>query len=148
MRFSTSIGLAVLFAAPAIVQAQVQPGMWEASVIVQSIDMPGAPPQVAAMMKGKTTKQTYCITPEQAKQGPQEMLKQNPACRFTQYSMTGGKISTAMTCSQNGGTMTARASGSYTPTSFSVTSSATMTGAMSMKMTSSSTGKRIGPCSK
>jgi hypothetical protein len=138
----------LLLSLPVAAQAQVQPGMWEASVTVNSIDMPGAPPQVAAMMKGKTTKQTYCITPEQAKQGPQEMLKQQPSCRFSKYVMARGTISTEMTCKQNGGTMTARASGNYTPTSFNVTSSATMTGGMSMKMTSSSSGRRIGPCSK
>jgi len=130
----------------AVAQAQVQPGQWEASVTVQSIDMPGAPPQVAAMMKGKTTRQTYCITPEQAAKGPQEMLKQNPSCRFTRYSMTGGVISTAMTCTQNGGTMTAQANGRYTATSFNVSSTAVVSGSMKMRMTSSSTGRRIGPC--
>jgi hypothetical protein len=127
-------------------QAQVQPGQWEATVTVQSIDMPGAPPQVAAMMKGKTTRQSYCITPEQAAKGPQEMLKQNPSCHFTKYSMMGGVMSTAMTCAQNGGTMTAQANGKYTPTSFNVTSTAVMTGKMSMRMTSAGTGRRLGPC--
>lgn len=146
MRFSNCLCVALLLPLPHLAHAQVQPGMWESSVTVQSIDMPGAPPQMAAMMKGKTTKQSYCITPEQAKQGPQEMLKQNPSCRFTKYSMLGGRISTEMSCQQNGGTMTARANGSYSPTSFNITSSATMTGRMSMKMTSTSTGRRIGAC--
>jgi len=75
------------------------------------------------------------------------MLKQNPSCRFTKYEMARGRISTEMSCRQDGGTMTARASGSYSPTSFSITSSAVMTGRMSMRMTSASTGRRIGSCS-
>lgn len=133
-------------ALPAVAQAQVQPGQWEATVTVQSIDMPGAPPQIAAMMKGKATRQSYCITPEQAAKGPQEMLKQNPSCHFTKYTMTAGVISTAMTCSQNGGTMTAQANGRYTPTSFNVSSTAVMSGKMSMRMTSTSSGRRVGPC--
>ena len=89
---------------------------------------------------------SYCITPEQASKGPQEMFKQNASCHFTQFSMTGGTIATEMTCAQAGGTMTARANGSYTPTSFNVTSTATMTGRMSMRMTTVSSGRRIGPC--
>ncbi|KKC27823.1 DUF3617 domain-containing protein [Sphingomonas sp. SRS2] len=142
---------ACLLIAPTAVQAQVQPGQWEASTAINSIDMPGAPPQVAQMMKSQMasngkTRMTYCITPEQAAQGPQEMLKQNPSCRFTKYSMKGGVISTEMSCSQNGGTMTARANGSYTPTSFNMTSNAVMSGRMSMRLSSTSVGRRIGPC--
>lgn len=146
MRRSNSFAFACVMTLSAAAQAQVQPGQWEASVTVQSIDMPGAPPQVAAMMRGKTTKQNYCITPEQAAKGPQEMIKQNPSCRFTKYTMTGGTISTAMICSQNGGTMTAQSNGSYTPTSFNITSTAVMSGQMSMRMTSVGSGRRLGPC--
>lgn len=140
-----------LLTAPAAAQAQVTPGQWEMTSTVTSMEMPGAPPQVAQMMKsrmagGKQNRVSYCITPEQAKQGPQEMLKQNPSCRFTKYSMKAGSLSTEMTCQQNGGTMTARSSGSYTATSFNVTSSAVMSGQMSMKMTTTGTGRRIGPC--
>lgn len=140
-----------LLMASAAANAQVQPGQWEASTTVNSIDIPGAPPQVAQMMKGQMasggrTKMTYCITPQQAAQGPQEMLKQNPSCRFSKYEMKGGRIATEMSCSQNGGTMTARASGSYTPTSFNVTSNTVMSGQMSMRMSSTSTGRRVGPC--
>ncbi|MET0375689.1 MAG: DUF3617 domain-containing protein [Rhizorhabdus sp.] len=141
----------LLWTLPAAVQAQVQAGQWEASTTINSIDMPGAPPQVAQMMKsqmagGGKTRMTYCITPEQAAQGPQEMLRQNPACRFSKYSMRGGLISTEMSCRQSGGTMTARANGSYTPTSFNVTSNAVMSGRMSMRLSSTSVGRRIGPC--
>lgn len=146
MRRLNCIAFAFALTLAAAAHAQVQPGQWESTVTVQSVDMPGAPPQVAAMMNGKTTRQTYCITPEQAAKGPQEMLKQSPSCRFTKYSMTGGVLSTAMTCSQNGGTMTVEANGKYSPTSFSVTSTAVMSGKMSMRMTSASNGRRLGPC--
>lgn len=146
MRYSNRCIFVVAMVTAAAAQAQVRPGLWEASVTVQSIDIPGAPPQVARMMGGRTTRQSYCLTPEQAAKGPQEMLKQNPSCRFTKYSMSGGSISTEMSCTQDGGTMIARSTGSYTPTSFSVTSSAAMSGKTSMRMTSSSTGRRLGDC--
>ena len=145
-----AFALAIPFAAQAQKADQVQPGQWEAVVTVNSIDMPGAPPQVAQMMgqrmRGAPTRTSYCITAEQAAKGPQEMIKQNPSCRFTQFSMRGGMINTQMSCSQNGGTMTARATGSYTPTSFNVTSSAVVNGPMSMRMTTTTSGKRVGPC--
>lgn len=144
MRYACCFGVLIGMAGAA--SAQVQPGMWESTTTIHSIDMPGAPPQVAQMMRGKATKQRYCVTPEQAAKGPQELLKQNPSCRFTKYSMQGGTVSTEMTCNQNGGTMTARGSGTYTPTSFNVSSSAVMTGQMGMRMTSTSTGRRTGPC--
>ena len=130
--------------------AQVQPGQWETVVTVKSVEMPGAPPQVAQMMRqrmgGAPTRSRYCITPEQAAKGPQEMLKQNSSCNFSKYAVTGGVIATEMTCTQGGGTMTARANGSYTANSFSVTSNAVMSGQMSMRIATTSTGKRLGPC--
>lgn len=138
--------LACLMIAPAAAQAQVEPGQWETTVTVDSVDMPGAPPQMARMMGGKTTRSSYCLTPEQASKGPQELLKQNQSCRFTHYSMTGGRISTEMSCSQNGGTLIARSEGSYTPTSMKVSSVAQMSGKMEMRMSSSMTGRRIGAC--
>lgn len=151
VRWFNVMPVCLLAASASVANARVQPGQWEASYTVNSIDMPGAPPQVAQMMKsqmagGKKNRMTYCITPQQAAQGPQEMLKQNPSCRFTKYSMKGGTISTEMSCSHNGGTMTARANGSYTPTSFNVTSSAVMSGGMNMRMTTTNIGRRIGPC--
>jgi hypothetical protein len=146
MRRSSGLAFIAAITLSTAAQAQIEPGQWEATVTVQSMSMPGAPPQVAAMMKGKATRQSYCITKEQAAKGPQEMLKQNPSCHFTRYSMNGGVISTAMTCSQNGGTMTVQANGQYTATSFNVSSTAVMSGKMSMRMTSTSSGRRVGPC--
>lgn len=110
-RQTISIFACLLMAsAGALAQAQVQPGLWEASTTVNSIDIPGAPPQAAQMMKGQMAsggrnKMTYCITPQQAAQGPQEMLKQNPSCRFSKYVMKAGRIATEMSCTQNGGTI-------------------------------------------
>lgn len=148
-RHASLIFASVLIAGSAA-HAQVQPGQWETVVTVKSVDMPGAPPQVAQMMRqrmgGAPTRSRYCITPEQAAKGPQEMLKQNSSCKFSKYAVTGGVIATEMTCTQGGGTMTARANGSYTPNSFSVTSSAVMSGQMSMRIATTSTGKRLGPC--
>jgi hypothetical protein len=142
--------LASLLIVPAAVQAQVTPGQWQTTVKVTSMEMPGAPPQVAEMMKksaaGGAHTVSHCVTPQQAAQGPREMIKQNKSCKFNKFSMSGGKFSTEMTCLQEGGTMTVRSAGSYGPNSFKATSAMTMSGRMRMASTSEVTGRRLGPC--
>ncbi len=131
---------------PVAASAQVMPGKWEIVTTVQSVDMPGAPPFVATMMKGKPVKVSQCVTPEQAANGPQEMLKINKQCRFTRYSMAGGKLDSVVVCQQGGGTMTATSSGSFTATGFSTNGRTVMTGPHAMTLTATSVGRRIGEC--
>lgn len=140
--------LLLLLALPAAGHAQVQPGQWDIAVTVNSIDMPGAPPGIAKMMAGKTTRVSQCITPEQAAKGPQEMLRQNRGCRFTRYGMAGGRLNSEMVCDMQGGKMTATTSGSFTPVGFSATGRSVMTGVHAMTMTSTSVGRRVGACRK
>ena len=142
-----------LFAAsvPAVALAQgvgVTPGQWETTVTINSVNMPGQPAMIANMMTGKTTKVKHCITPEEAARGPQDMLKSNKACNFTRFSMVGGKMNSEMTCKMGANTMTAVTTGSFTPTGYTSTARTVQTGAMPMTMTSSSTGRLIGPCKK
>lgn len=136
----------ILLAVPGIASAQITPGKWDIVTTMSSIDMPGAPPGIAAMMKGRPTKVSHCITPEEATRGPQEMLKARKECRFTRYTMAGGKFDSVMTCQQNGATMTAASTGSFTATGFTTTSRTVMTGAHAMTMTATSVGKRVGDC--
>jgi len=142
--------LTSLLIIPVAAQAQVTPGQWQTTVKVTKMDMPGAPPQMAEMMKrsmaGGAHTVSSCVTPEQAAQGPREMVKQNKSCKFTKFSMSGGKFSTEMTCVQNGEAMTVRSAGNYGPTSYSATSTMTMTGRMKMTSTSQVAGRRLGPC--
>ena len=144
--------LAALLALPGIAHGQamgVTPGQWEIAMTIHSVDMPGAPPGVAGMMTGRTTKVKHCITPEEASRGPQDMLKSSKSCTFTRYSMVGGKLNSQMVCKQGGGTMTATSTGSFTPTSF-VANGRTVTtgGGMPMTMTATTIGKRVGDCRK
>lgn len=135
-------------ALPCAAEAQVAPGQWEIAMTIKSIEMPGAPAGVAAMMAGKTRTIKQCITPEQAARGPQEMLKTSKTCAFTRYSMAGGKLSSEMVCKQNGMTMTATSTGNYTPTSFNAVGRSVSTGQMPMTVTSTAAGRRVGDCKK
>ncbi len=124
----------------------IQAGMWETAVTTTAIDMPNAPPQVAAMMKGRTTTVRHCVTAEEAANGPQAMLKSGKSCSFGRYTVAGGRFDAEMTCSEHGSTMTATSSGSYTPTSYSGTSHIVMSGGTGMSITSTSSAHRIGAC--
>jgi hypothetical protein len=138
---------ATFAAIPALASAEaIQPGQWDIVTTVQSVEMPGAPPQIAAMMKGKPVRVSQCITPADAAKGPQEMMKSNKQCRFTRYSMAGGKLSSEMVCDQRGGTMTATSTGSFTPTGFTATGRTVITGAQKMTLTATTVGKRLGAC--
>ena len=110
-RKSIATGAAVLAVAigagAALAQgAGVQPGRWEIAITINSVEMKGVPPGIAKMMIGKTTRVRHCITPEAAARGPQDLLKSDKSCVFTRYSMVGGRLDSAMSCRQGGGTMT------------------------------------------
>lgn len=57
----------LLAAGPATV---ITPGKWVTTVEIVDVKMPGAPPGVAAAMKGRPTTVSTCITPEQAPGSP------------------------------------------------------------------------------
>lgn len=120
----------------------ILPGKWVTTTTVLAASMPGAPPQVTAMMKGRPTTVTSCITPADAANGPRTLAeKSNGRCSYTQFSMAAGRLNTAMSCK---GGMTARSAGSYTPTSLSL--DGTMTGAGGMIVKMHTEGRRVGAC--
>jgi len=137
----------LLFAAPVLAQsAPILPGLWETVMTITAVDMPNAPPAVAKMMQGHKTSVKHCVTAKDVAQGPQEILKSSPSCRFTRYSMTGGRFSSEMVCNQNGAKMTARSEGNFTSTRFTATGRSEMSGPQPMKMTTTVSGRRLGDC--
>ena len=126
----------------------LMPGQWEIVTTIESMEMPGAPPGMANMMKGHPTTIRHCLTPEEAARGPQDIMKAGKACSFTHYSMVGGRLSSQMVCKMGGGTMTATSTGSFTPTGFTTRGRSVMTGGHAMTMTASGVGRRIGDCKK
>ena len=147
MRASLGLSTLVLLAAPVLAQkAPILPGMWETAVTITSVDMPNAPPAVAKMMRGHKTVVKHCVTSKDVAMGPREMLKSSPSCHFTRYTMTGGRFSSEMICSQNGAKVTSRSSGNFTPVSFTATGSSEMSGPQSMRMATTVSGRRLGDC--
>lgn len=145
-RYRIVASLALLGVAAAPPGPIITPGKWENRVEILDVQLKGAPPGVAAAMKGQPMVVTSCITPKQAEAGPQSAMNADKACRFVRYSATGGQIASELVCNRPNGTMRVVSQGTYTPTSYAVSGTGTMSGRMSMTMKSRTTGRRLGGC--
>lgn len=143
MKALLPLTLLLLAAGPDV---QVAYGQWTSTVEIIDVRMPNAPPGMAAAMKGRPMTTSYCVSPEQARQGMRGALRPDSGCRFDEIVARAGILRTRMTCTRPTGTMTVVASGSYTPNSFAMTSTMTGTGRMPITMTSRGSGRRTGPC--
>ena len=138
-----------LFAAPALAQ-EMQPGMWEITSTVTSIEMPGAPPEMAAAMAGQVTTLSQCVTAEQLANGPEAMFAQSDGqCEFSEFSMQGGQVKLVGACAAPGGQgqMTMATTGTYTATTYETEGTVEM--AMpggGMKIQAAGAGRRTGDC--
>ena len=134
--------IALAVAVPAAAPAQLmQPGQWEITSTITSIKG-NLPPSVMASMKGRPNVIRQCITPAQAAQGPRDIMKARPDCKFDKFTMSGGKYASQMQCKD----MRVSATGNYTPVSMAATATMVMTGQMALTMTSNTKGRRIGAC--
>ncbi|MDG6077593.1 DUF3617 domain-containing protein [Erythrobacter litoralis] len=133
-----------------------QPGQYRATVQVLDISLPGAPPQVMQQMEqmrkaGAQTRE-YCLTPEQANKGFEEMIKQansDDACTFSKFEAEGGKIDAVMNCSRPGqgsGRMVMQGTGSRTSSNMTMTMNIEAPGGNQMTMKMRSQQERIGDC--
>lgn len=137
---------AFVLASASAASAQITPGQWEIASTIDAIEGAAIPPAVAKMMTGKTITVKTCVTPEQAKQGPQDMLKGDKTCSVAKYTMSGGRYNSEVICRQGGMTIVTTGSGQFTPTSFSGRGRAVMTGGANMVQSQTVAGKRIGDC--
>lgn len=127
---------------------KMQPGMWEFTSTTKSAVMPGMPPAAAKAMAGRTMTIHHCITAAEAAQGPLAAMKKNPSCSIVSSMQPNGRFTSNMMCKGPQGNTTITSSGTATPVSFSSESRMSTAGAQSMTIVSSSTGRRIGECSK
>ncbi len=129
-----------------------EPGQYRAVVELISVDIPGAPPQVVDMMKQSMAQQTteYCLTPEEAERGFEEMARQSNEgnCTFDRFDVDGGSIDAAMTCNQDGQnmSMTMQGTGTSTSSDMTMTMNGDIPGMGSMAMTMNVEHERIGDC--
>ena len=118
-------------AAAAIGEIRPEPGRYRATTKFTNITIPGLPPAAAAQAK-KMFSQTghsseFCITPEQARMGYEEMTRRaaQGKCTYERFSAAGGKLDAAMTCEAGRGMTTkTQVSGTFTTTGSNMTMSA------------------------
>jgi len=138
------IAAPALLVAPALLAADAPPieaGKWQQTATVLDVQASGLFGGMLRAMKGKTRDKTSCLTPAQAADGLRSTIDTGGKCRFTRYTMAGGRIDAALTCQGN---LTVEMTGSYTPTSYAITSDAAK--GKTIRMTTRTVGKRVGGC--
>ena len=135
----------------AFAQSSIQPGLWETTTKPYDIVLPNVPPQFALKVRnsGKTTVFRQCVTPTQAKLGPQVIWQDNPGspCRSTHLDGNSNQVHGIATCTNSDGT---KSKFNFTAT-FANDTSFTLDGTMQVpgsgvNMKVSGSGKRIGAC--
>lgn len=86
----------------------VSPGRWQMTSTVESLNIPGLPPEMAKRMKAATGKPQvfeHCLTEEEAKKPKEDFFAGNDAkaCRYDNFTLGGGKIAMVMHCNAPGG---------------------------------------------
>jgi hypothetical protein len=131
----------------------MKPGEWEVKVSFDTIDAPGLPANVAAMMKdkmGKGVSVKTCLTKEQTEKPGADFFggNQNDNCTFSEMDRSGNNMKVSMSCKQGGAIISNRMEGSFAEESYSMTmdqkTEGLPMGAMTMK--GKIEGKRIGDC--
>ncbi|NVE93532.1 DUF3617 domain-containing protein [Altererythrobacter lutimaris] len=130
-----------------------EPGKYSLTMEVLEIDIPGAPPEAAEMMRGMMSQQSqdYCLTQEDVDQGFEQMARQgqDENCTFERFDISGGEIDAKMSCDIPGqGTMTMTMDGSATATSsvMDMTMQGNMTGMGESTIRMKASHERIGDC--
>lgn len=130
-----------------------EPGKYSLTMEVLEIDIPGAPPEAAEMMRGMMSAQSqeYCLTQEEVDKGFEEMARQgqDENCTFERFDVDGGDIDAKMSCDipgQGAVTMTMVGSGTSTSSEMDMTMQGDMTGMGESTIRMKASHERIGDC--
>jgi hypothetical protein len=140
-------------------EIKLQPGEYESTMKVLEFAMPGMPAgqsdRMKAVMGGEMEKpHRYCFTPEQAAEGPKQLVErmQSGDCKMSDFKSSADSVSGTMQCSFNGrGSSTTHFTGTYRADGSTMTmeSDQQMPGmagkGMHMKMQVDT--RRVGECS-
>ena len=136
--------------------ARLQPGQWELTAVVRSIEAPGAPPREQAALRqrlGRPIVNRTCMTEAQARDFASFANREAPrhGCAVGDRVYGNGIVRLSLSCPVPGGrpgTMRMTTQGRYTPTSLDLAISQQVPGpgnAM-MSMAATISGRRIGAC--
>jgi len=131
----------------------VDPGKWQQTVTLVSIDAPGMPKEVRdAMQRAMSTSQVneVCLSPEEAK-SPREnfFTGKDESCRYEHFNWGSGKIDLKLKCNHPNAQQEMTLAGTYAPKSYSMTMTMANQGKSpeeQMKMTMKVDAKNVGQC--
>jgi hypothetical protein len=148
--------------APAIVVAAacsgqpstLQPGNWEMTTKITSVELPGvagpAAQQMQRAMANRTDTQTVCITPQQAANPMGGMMsgQGQEGCQISDQTFAGGVMRASATCpGPGGGQMRMSWEGTYTATTMQANLRTETTGGpQNMRMAATMNSRRTGDC--
>jgi len=105
-----------------------EPGKYRITTKFTNVSIPGLPPAAAAQAKKMFSatghSSEFCLSPEQANLGYEEMTKRASEgnCKYDTFSAEGGKLDAAMTCETGKGMTTkSRVTGTFSPTGSNMT---------------------------
>ena len=124
----------------------MQPGKWETTITTTEVSGTGL--GGAARPKPGPMTVSACVTPDQAKKGPGEMLKNAKAdCTIKNSTFAGGRIESEANCKMQRGTMSVKSSGTYSPTEVSYDSELALDMGPVHAVTKTHTvSRRVGDC--
>ncbi len=127
-----------------------QPGLYKTTVVMEGIDIPGMPPEMADHGAGLTTTIEDCLTQEEVDKGFGELMKQgqNGECSYEKFNLAGGAIDAVMVCNAQGAKTRMEMAGTATATGADITAKMAMNFADAGEGTMTFTAKhqRIGDC--
>lgn len=161
MRYAmTGIAVAML-AACSGGNTSIQPGNWETTTRMTTVEAPGMPEpmlaQIRSQLANQSQTQSSCITPEQAANPTGGLLSgsDSSGCQFTDSHFSGGEIRVNGTCPGPGGpgSMRMTMEGTYTETTMEGTVSTEMSappgapgGVENIRMSGTFNSRRTGEC--
>jgi len=138
---------------------KLQPGQWEAQTRILSVEVPGAPKELADALgksvAAKVNTVSDCLTPEEAEKPAADMFAGSRAgeCRYEKFSMAGGKMDSTMVCKNPSqpGEVRMTMAGDYTPAGYALDMTMIMPpsaipGGKGMTMRARTEGRRTGEC--
>ena len=143
--------LSLLTAGPAVADS-FNLGAWQHETTTISADVPGVPQWVVKIFAGNS-KRKSCFTAQQAANRPEALLTQDDAavCTKRRYSAVGGKLVYDTFCVNKRfpeGLLVA-SHGTYTADSYAISTISTGTKeGQPVKIVTTGTGRRVGPCKK
>jgi hypothetical protein len=131
----------------------IDPGKWQQTVTLVSIDAPGMPKEARDAMQGAMSKSQVnevCLSPEEARSPREDFFAgKDQNCRYEHFNWGSGKIDLRLMCDHPNARQQMTLAGTYAPKSYSMTMTMANQGKTpqeQMTMTMKVDAKNVGQC--